>query len=181
LLGDVDVGKTCLMLRYIRNLFDEDYTPTIGCGFLEKVVELKNAKITFNVYDLGGSESFLPMIGTVCNGAFVILYLFDLTKPQTLNSISRWYDEATSVNREAFPILVGTKYDKFVEFSHEDKEEITKRARKYAELMNAPLIFSSSAWKINIKKIFRLIVARYFNLQCKLPKITEIGKPIFEF
>lgn len=36
IVGDAGVGKTNLTLRYIRNEFNEDSTPTIGADFFQK-------------------------------------------------------------------------------------------------------------------------------------------------
>merc|ERR1712113_1065796 len=47
---------------------------------------------------------------------------------------------------------------------------ITKQARKFAKKMKAPLIYCSSAQSINVKKIFKVIIAKVFDLK---PKIKE--------
>merc|ERR1712115_734331 len=50
------------------------------------------------------------------------------------------------------------------------KTDITKNARKFARKMHAPLIYCSSAQSINVKKIFKVIIGKVFNLK---PKIKE--------
>lgn len=76
---------------------------------------------------------------------------------------------------------MGTKYDEFVNLSYEDQEEITRQARKYARVMKAPLVFCSTAESINVQKIYKIVLAKVFDLNCTLPEITEIGGPIIEY
>merc|ERR1712154_620597 len=68
------------------------------------------------------------------------------------------------------PFLIGTKFDLFEELEEHLKKDITKQARKFAKKMHAPLIYCSSAQSINVKKIFKVIIAKVFDLK---PKIKE--------
>lgn len=55
MVGDVQAGKTSLMVRYVEGNFDEDYIETLGVNFLEKTINLPRASVTFSVWDLGGA------------------------------------------------------------------------------------------------------------------------------
>jgi GTPase SAR1 family protein len=67
------------------------------------------------------------MLPLVCNDAVAILFMFDLTRKSTLNSIKEWYRQGRGFNKTAIPFLVGTKYDHFVNFPREDQEEISNQ------------------------------------------------------
>lgn len=91
------------------------------------------------------------MLPLVCNDAVAILFMFDLSRKSTLNSIKEWYRQARGFNKvclfstcfrvtasgetdfgrvqlqTAIPLLVGTKYDHFSTFSHDEQEEITRQ------------------------------------------------------
>ena len=56
LLGDSQIGKTSLMVNYVEGMFEESYIETLGVHFMDKTITLKNNKITFNIWDLGGSR-----------------------------------------------------------------------------------------------------------------------------
>jgi len=47
--------------------------------------------------------------------------------------------------------------------------------------MKAPLIFCSSSYSINVKKIFKVVLARAFDLKCTVPEIHNVGEPIIEY
>lgn len=76
---------------------------------------------------------------------------------------------------------MGTKYDEFVNLSDADQEEITRQARKYAKVMKAPLVFCSTAESINVQKIYKIVLAKVFDLNCTLAEISDIGGPILEY
>jgi GTP-binding protein of the ras superfamily involved in termination of M-phase len=69
MVGDAQIGKTSLMVKYVEGAFDEDYIQTLGVNFMEKTVSIRNAHITFSIWDLGGQREFLNMLPLVCNDA----------------------------------------------------------------------------------------------------------------
>lgn len=129
MVGDAQIGKTSLMVKYVEGSWDEDYIQTLGVNFMEKTISIRNTEITFSIWDLGGQREFVNMLPLVCNDAVAILFMFDLTRKSTLNSIKEWYRQGRGFNKTAIPILVGTKYDHFVNFPREDQEEISNQVR----------------------------------------------------
>uniref|UniRef100_A0A7S2UXX0 Septum-promoting GTP-binding protein 1 n=1 Tax=Fibrocapsa japonica TaxID=94617 RepID=A0A7S2UXX0_9STRA len=179
MVGDAQVGKTSLMVKYVENKFDEEYIMTLGVNFMEKSITLRNTEITFSIWDLGGQREFLSMLPLVCNDANTIMFMFDLSRKSTLTSIKEWYRQVRALNRNAHTLLVGTKYDIFTTLPPEEQQDIDKQARKFARAMKAPLIFTSSQHSINIQKMFKLILARVFDLRLTIPAIEGIGEPLF--
>ena len=78
----------------------------------------------------------------------------------------------------AIPFLIGTKYDVFSTFPRDEQEEITKQAKKFAKAMHASLIFCSTSASINVQKIFKIVLAKAFDLKCVIPEIENVGEPI---
>ena len=183
MVGDSQVGKTSLMVKYVENTFDEDYIQTLGVNFMEKTIAVRGNEITFTIWDLGGQREFISMLPLVCNDAFAILFMFDLSRKSTLVSVREWYRQVRNYNKTAKAILIGTKYDLFqTEFDDETKEEITNKARKFATAMKAPLIFCSSQGEgINVQQIFKIVLSKVFDLKCTIPVVSEVGQPIIEF
>jgi Gtp-binding protein of the ras superfamily involved in termination of M-phase len=146
MVGDAQIGKTSLMVKYVEGSWDEDYIQTLGwwkvpkrvkastdhltgVNFMEKTISIRNTEITFSIWDLGGQREFVNMLPLVCNDAVAILFMFDLTRKSTLNSIKEWYRQGRGFNKTAIPFLIGTKYDHFVNFPREDQEEISTQVR----------------------------------------------------
>ncbi|KAI9749369.1 MAG: Scaffold-type E3 ligase [Chaenotheca gracillima] len=196
MVGDAQIGKTSLMVKYVEGSWDEDYIQTLGerkcvssspdwnahtspgVNFMEKTISIRNTEITFSIWDLGGQREFVNMLPLVCNDAVAILFMFDLTRKSTLNSIKEWYRQGRGFNKTAIPFLVGTKYDHFVNFPREDQEEISSQARRFAKAMRASLIFSSTSHSINVQKIFKIVLSKAFDLKCTIPEIENVGEPL---
>ncbi|KAJ4290605.1 Ras GTPase tem1 [Kalmusia sp. IMI 367209] len=178
MVGDAQIGKTSLMVKYVEGSWDEDYIQTLGVNFMEKTISIRNTEITFSIWDLGGQREFVNMLPLVCNDAVAILFMFDLTRKSTLNSIKEWYRQGRGFNKTAIPFLVGTKYDHFVNFPREEQEEISNQAKRFAKAMKASLIFSSTSHSINVQKIFKIVLSKAFDLKCTIPEIENIGEPL---
>ncbi|KAJ4395586.1 Ras GTPase tem1 [Didymella pomorum] len=178
MVGDAQIGKTSLMVKYVEGSWDEDYIQTLGVNFMEKTISIRNTEITFSIWDLGGQREFVNMLPLVCNDAVAILFMFDLTRKSTLNSIKEWYRQGRGFNKTAIPFLVGTKYDHFVNFPREEQEEISNQAKRFARAMKASLIFSSTSHSINVQKIFKIVLSKAFDLKCTIPEIENIGEPL---
>lgn len=181
MVGDAQVGKTTLMVKYVENKFDEEYIMTLGVNFMEKTITLRNTEITFSIWDLGGQREFLSMLPLVCNDAVAIFFMFDLSRKNTLNSIKEWYRQVRGLNRTAHAFLVGTKYDLYTSMPAEEQREIDKQARKFAKAMHAPLIFTSASHSINVQKMFKVVLSKVFDLRCNLEEITGAGEPLLLF
>ncbi len=98
------------MVKYVEGAFDDDYIQTLGVNFMEKTISIRQNDITFSIWDLGGMNSvlkqkflgqkeFINMLPLVCNDAVAILFMFDLTRKSTLNSIKEWYRQSRGFNR----------------------------------------------------------------------------------
>ncbi|OQR90692.1 septum-promoting GTP-binding protein 1 [Achlya hypogyna] len=195
MVGDAQVGKTSLMVKYVEGKFDEDYIHTLGVNFMEKTITLRNTEITFSIWDLGGHREFISMLPLVCNDAVAVLFMFDLSRKATLTSVKEWYRQVRAINKvrwtvviddfmcfqNAFPFLIGTKYDHLTNVSPEEQEDITKQARKFAKAMKAPLIFTSASHSVNVQKVFKIVLSKVFDLKCTIPLIQNIGDPILEY
>eukprot|EP00461_Guttulinopsis_vulgaris_P000424 UN00424 len=166
------------MVKYVEGSFNEDYVQTLGVNFMQKTIILKSSEITFTLWDLGGQQEYLHMMPLVCNDAIAILFMFDLTRKSTLTSIKQWYKQARLLNKTAIPFLIGTKFDLFSEDKQEFQEEVTVQAKKFAKAMKAPLIFCSASHSINVHKLFKVVLAKAFDLKCNVEQVDQAGEPL---
>ncbi|CAA3006711.1 septum-promoting GTP-binding 1-like [Olea europaea subsp. europaea] len=181
LLGDCQIGKTSFMIKYVGDEQEKRGLQMKGINLMDKVLHVQGARIAFRIWDVGGDIRSFDQVPIACKDAVAILFMFDLTSRYTLNSISGWYNEATKWNQTAVPILIGTKFDDFVQLPLEIQLTIVTQARAYARAMKATLFFSSATHNINVNKIFKFIMAKLFNLQWTLERNLTIGEPIIDF
>ena len=73
---------------------------------MEKTISVRRTSITFSLWDLGGQREFVNMLPLVCNDAVAILFMFDLSRKSTLNSVKEWYRQARGFNKVSTPSSV---------------------------------------------------------------------------
>ncbi|CAN4102729.1 unnamed protein product [Withania somnifera] len=152
-----------------------------GLNLMDKTLVIRGARITFRIWDVGGDHSSFDQIPIACKDAVAILFMFDLTSRSTLNNVISWYSEARKWNQSAIPILIGTKFDDFVQLPPDIQWSVVTQARAYAKAMKATLFFSSATHNINVNKIFKFIMAKLFNLPWTVQRNLTIGEPIIDF
>ncbi|WRX14547.1 Small GTPase - like 10 [Theobroma cacao] len=81
----------------------------------------------------------------------------------------------------AIPILIGTKFDDFIQLPIDLQWTIASQARAYAKALSATLFFSSATYNINVNKIFKFITAKLFDLPWTVERNLTIGEPIIDF
>ncbi|MHA1849446.1 MAG: Rab family GTPase [Promethearchaeota archaeon] len=114
IVGDPGVGKTSFLLKYSRNVFHENYMPTLGSGFVLKEEKLNGTKIVFNLYlwDIGGDDSFIHLRPYYIRGSKGAFICFDLTKEKGFKSVDKWLKVIRKIESKNIPIIVvGTKLD----------------------------------------------------------------------
>eukprot|EP01113_Clastostelium_recurvatum_P005338 TRINITY_DN1238_c0_g1_i3.p1 TRINITY_DN1238_c0_g1~~TRINITY_DN1238_c0_g1_i3.p1 ORF type:complete len:173 (-),score=30.88 TRINITY_DN1238_c0_g1_i3:12-530(-) len=172
------------MMRYTGSLFDEEYIQTLGINYSEKSLSLKDTRLNFNVWDLGGPKEFAHMLPILTEGAHAVVFAFDLTRKFTLLSLKEWYRQVSGLSAHGIvPLLVGTKYDLFETMPIEFKQDLVATARRYAKAMGgAPLVFCSASRGQNISAVFKIILSKLFNISCTLPRLSdELNGPILEY
>jgi len=127
LLGDVSVGKTSILGRYINNSFDEKYKCTIQVECKTKMIDLDlNTVVKMNIWDTCGQEKFRILTKQYyreCQGAIIV---FDLTNKRSFDYVKNWIEELHKYAPENVSILiVGNKSDLTAK-KKVNKEEIKK-------------------------------------------------------
>ena len=56
-IGDGGVGKTSLVRRFVKNIFNNDYKLTIGSDFGVKKLHIEWVEVVVSIFDIGGTES----------------------------------------------------------------------------------------------------------------------------
>ena len=111
--GDGGVGKTTLINRYLTGLFAQG-TITIGVDFHIKAVDIEGKKVTLQIWDFAGEERFRFLLPSYAKGANGAIFMFDITRYTSLNSVNEWLDvfRKSVYEEEQVPmIIVGGKLD----------------------------------------------------------------------
>ncbi len=87
LLGDAAVGKSSLVLRFIRGEFNANKEPTIGAAFLTQRCRLHDDPdrvIKFEIWDTAGQERFNSLAPMYYRNAQAAIVVYDVTQEVTL-------------------------------------------------------------------------------------------------
>jgi small GTP-binding protein len=59
LLGESGVGKTCLVNRFVSDVFTENESLTVGAAFTTKTVRVGDNSVLFQIWDTAGQEKVI--------------------------------------------------------------------------------------------------------------------------
>jgi small GTP-binding protein len=128
LFGPGGVGKTSLLLRYIKDYFSDDLKKTIGSNFLIKDVEIDGKQVRLLLWDIGGQPQFHKLRTIYFKGSNGAIGVFDLSSSQTLLKIPGWISSIKKTVKKAIPmILLGNKVDLDREVDKEEAVDLAKR------------------------------------------------------
>ena len=113
LLGDSSVGKTCFLMRYTDNTFQEIHMSTIGLDYKLKNVQLDDGKmVKIQIWDTAGQDRFRSITKNYYKGAHGIILIYDITNQKTFENVKNWINQIKEeVSNKVTIILVGNKID----------------------------------------------------------------------
>ena len=112
-VGDTGVGKTSLLLRHTGQAFLPVHVPTPGIEFVASRLRLPSgATVCLEMWDTTGQARFHTVARSCHAGSRACLLVFDLSRPETFDSIRGWLDGALDRGHgDVVYVLVGTKSD----------------------------------------------------------------------
>ncbi|KAJ6659656.1 hypothetical protein lerEdw1_018625 [Lerista edwardsae] len=107
LLGDMNVGKTSLLHRYMERRF-QDTVSTVGGAFYLKQWGQHN----ISIWDTAGREQFHGLGSMYCRGAAAVILTYDVTNLQTIVELEdRFLALTDTASTDCIFAVVGNKAD----------------------------------------------------------------------
>jgi len=103
LSGESAVGKSSLVLRFVKGQFHEYQESTIGAAFLTQTVNLDDTTVKFEIWDTAGQERYHSLAPMYYRGAQAAIVVFDITNMDTFVRAKSWVKE---LQRQASPNIV---------------------------------------------------------------------------
>lgn len=156
--GESKVGKTSLIERFTTNRFFQNTKPTLGASIHVKHLEFDKKKIIVQIWDFGGEERFRFLLPSYAAGAFGGIYMFDITRKETLENFDEWikvFKSGLSEDKKEIPILlVGGKSDLENERACEEEDiQLVYNSGHFFDMVEG-----SAKIDENVDKIFRLML-----------------------
>jgi Rab family protein len=93
LIGDVNVGKTCLLVRYHKNQLPKSLSSTIGVEFATKNVTMKDGStVKAQLWDTAGQEKYRAITVAHYRKALGALIVYDITKRSSFENVKFWLE-----------------------------------------------------------------------------------------
>ena len=160
LLGNSDVGKSSMLLRFVDSVWNDAFIPTIGVDFKVKTLEINNKRVKMQIWDTAGQERFRTVVSTYFRGAHGILLLYDVTNKDSFKNLENWLIEIEkNSNQKVLKILIGNKCD-----LTEDREITTEEGQTFANRNGMEFMETSAKMNTNVSEAF-----------------TTLGKLMIEF
>lgn len=160
IIGAPGVGKTSLVLRYCRDIFERNYKTTIGVDFEVEKYEILGVPFNMQIWDTAGAERFRGVTTAYFRGAQIVILAFDLTMDESLHRTGEWLREAQEYCYTNFDVfLVATKRDLVSDSTYEERE---KQATEFAEKYGAEYWCTSSRTGDNVDALFTRIATVAF-------------------
>ena len=169
ILGETQVGKTCILSVYKGVKFNEKNLSTIGMDTFIDLVNIEGQEYKFKIFDTNGQERYNSISSSTIKFADGFLVVFSVDKKSSFEKIVNWIKviENSVDIREKAVILVGNKIDKPErEVSNEEALSFAKRKKlKYYE--------TSAKTGFNIKEVFNEIYKDIYLLNIDNGSILE--------
>eukprot|EP00878_Enallax_costatus_P007415 GHUV01007765.1.p1 GENE.GHUV01007765.1~~GHUV01007765.1.p1 ORF type:complete len:204 (+),score=53.89 GHUV01007765.1:173-784(+) len=152
LVGDSAVGKSCLLMRFTADRFDEVTTSTIGVDFRVKYLTLNGKRVKLAVWDTAGQERFRTLTSSYYRGAQGVIFVYDVTRLESFENLQRiWMKEVDIYSNieDAVKMVVANKVDL------ESERQVSKQqGHDFARTMGCLYVETSAKTNIAVQQAF---------------------------
>merc|ERR1712159_121200 len=159
LLGDSAVGKSSLVLRFVRGQFFEYQESTIGAAFLTQNASLNDYTVKFEIWDTAGQERYHSLAPMYYRGAAAAVVVYDITNADSFSRAKSWVKE---LQRQGSPNIVIALAGNKCDLASKRKVEASE-ASEYAKDNGLFFMETSAKTALNVEELFKAIAK-------KLPK-----------
>lgn len=144
------------MGRYVYNSFEGDYLATIGTDIHVKLVNVEDVRVKMVIWDIAGQDNFAQLRRAYYQNASGAFFVFDTTRPETIERIDDWIGALYAATGEIPLVLLENKTDLESQIPDTKREAVSK---KY----NTPILKTSAKNDVNVEEAFREITREILN------------------
>ena len=169
LIGDSSVGKSNILLKYLKGEFDPNSKATVGVEFGSKQFNIEGHSIKAQIWDTAGQERYKAITSAYYKGAKGAFVVYDITRKASFDSIEKWVNDLTSTaDKKLTIVLIGNKSDL------EDQRQVTKeQAEEKANKLQVAFLETSAFSGENLEKAFEMMINEIFK-KCHEEMLAEV-------
>ncbi|KAI1883169.1 hypothetical protein AGOR_G00242450 [Albula goreensis] len=149
--GAGGVGKSSLVLRFVKGTFRDTYIPTVEDTY-RQVISCDKSVCTLQITDTTGSHQFPAMQRLSISKGHAFILVYSITSRQSLEELKPIYQQVLAIKGsvENIPImLVGNKSDETL------REVETKDGEAQATAWKCAFMETSAKMNYNVKELFQ--------------------------
>lgn len=151
--GAGGVGKSSLVLRFVRGTFRDSYVPTIEDTY-RQVISCNKQVCTLQITDTTGSHQFPAMQRLSISRGHAFILMYSVTSKQSMEELKPIFQEIIQIKGgdiEGIPVmLVGNKIDE-----ESNREVSTQLGSALAKMWNCAFMETSAKTNHNVKELFQ--------------------------
>ena len=95
-VGNSGVGKSCLSLRAIQDIFKENYELTLGTEIYNFKVKVNDTPINLQIWDTCGQEKYKSLIKNYFQNSSLAIIVYSVVDQNSFQDVNEWYKEVKS-------------------------------------------------------------------------------------
>ena len=170
IVGDSNVGKTCILKKFMDGVFPEKTQCNINVDFSTKNLKIdKNLYAELKIFDTAGQEKYRSITRSYYHQADGIILVFDLTNENSFIKLNKWINDINENTDNVEIILVGNKTDLI------DRKISKERAESFAKEKNFKYIETSAKDGTNILLLFEELSIGMNKIKQEDSSVVEIN------
>ncbi len=165
IIGDCNVGKTCLSVKAAKNEFNELYSSTVGYEFFVLSARIADSNIKLQIWDTCGQEIYRSLINSFFRCTSLAIIVYSIENRNSFENLEQWLNQVKSESSPDVQIvLIGNKADL------EDKRKVSKKeGEKFAQEHNFAFFMETSAKTgFNVQNLFVEIIKHLYKINLTL-------------
>ena len=156
LLGESGVGKTCIISRYINQVFEGNTISTNGASYAAKTLHFDDydKSLKVEIWDTAGQEQYRSLTKIFYKDATAAILVYDITRKKSFDEIKNyWYKQLLECAPSDIVVgLAGNKADLF------DREQVSEEeAKEFAKEIKAIFRLTSAMTASGIDELFSAV------------------------
>jgi small GTP-binding protein len=170
LVGESGVGKTSIISRYIKNLYNDNQTSTLSPLNIKKNIIIDGYNLELEIWDTAGQEKYRSITSLFYKDALICILVYDITKKNTFEKMQQYWHFSVTENGVKGIILgvAGNKSDLY------ENEQVTeKEAKEYCDYIKAPFQLVSAKNNSCINELFNDLLTKFIESEFMKKMIPE--------
>jgi len=172
-LGDGNVGKSALTIRYFQDQFVEDWDPTIEDIYNRKDI-LNGQMYNLEVQDTAGQQNYSALRDMYIRESQGFAIIFSVCEPTSFDNVESYYQNIRKHHGLETPILLIANKVDLTNMRRVTKEQVEEKATR----LEIPYKETSAKTKYNVEEAFMHIVEKCLQQATnKNDEVTNLWNP----